>query len=467
MRSNSSKPLSAVSSPQPNMRSNINSLLPPELLALAFSFVMFDAREEISFGFLGKPDAEQLRRQFSQSPLLNASLVCRAWYGVIKDTARFWTFVGIDLKRSSATASKESKPVPSPRSITQSKKAEILLAKSGRLPFSVAICPDHIEDLESINRAIRKHVERLETLYLIPSDAKASIKSGHSRAPQTPPSQAFKLFFQPLPNLKRLSVDRCLAHSMYGIAGRPRTLRQAVDAPRLESIFCHTHLITPKSPARLASLSLASVQLNHPQQPSMEFPHLVDLRMQDCDPGAILSTFSTPSLKRLIVCNWKKYNAPAELPRYDSIHELQWFDMGQDPVFGMLCQRCPNLKRYSSYIEGDEESLVITEDDPPPSVLGVVDDGMARGVDTSRMWPMLEEVLLSSASCDEVATLLTAVPSIKRVRVLYPVEQDDDDDQEQEMEKLAMLRQKVDVAIMREPWKDGGEEVDPDGELPA
>ncbi|KAG8946784.1 hypothetical protein FRC04_011440 [Tulasnella sp. 424] len=442
------------------MRSNINSLLPPELLALAFSFVMFDAREEISFGFLGKPDAEQLRRQFSQSPLLNASLVCRAWYSVIRDTARFWTFVGIDLKRSSATASKKSKPVLSPRSITQSKKAEILLEKSGRLPFSVAICPDHIEDLESINKAIRKHVERLETLYLIPSDEKASIKSGRSKPPQTPPSQAFKLFFQPLPNLKRLSVDRCLAHIMYGIAGRPLTLQQAVDAPRLESIFCHTHLITPKSPARLASLSLASVQLDHPPQPSMEFPHLVDLRMQDCDPGAILSTFSTPSLKRLIVCNWKKYDAPAQLPRYDSLHELQWLNMGQDPAFVMLCQRCPNLKRYSNYIKGNEEGAVLHS---PQSVLGVVDDGMARGVDTSSMWPMLEEVLLGRASCDEVAMLLTAVPSIKRVRVLYPVKRDDEDDHEQEMEKLAMLRHKVDVAIRREPWKDGGEKVDPDG----
>ncbi|KAG8971960.1 hypothetical protein FRC05_010495 [Tulasnella sp. 425] len=298
MRSNSLKPPSAASSPQPNLRSNINSLFPPELLALAFSFIVFDAREEISFEFLGGPDAEQLWRQFSQSPLLNASLVCRAWY-----TLSLWTFVGIDLKWSSAIASEGSEIVPSPRSIIQSKKAEILLEKGGRLPISVAICPDHIEDLESINQEIHKHLERLETLYLIPSDKKLSMKYGPSRSNlhQTPPSQAFKLFSQPMPNLKRLSVDACFAPIVYGRnPSRLLTIRQAVDAPRLESIFCRTHLVTPSSPTRLASLSLASVQLDRSQQPSMEFPHLIDLRIQRCDPGAILSTFSAPSLKLTI-----------------------------------------------------------------------------------------------------------------------------------------------------------------------
>ncbi|KAG8906651.1 hypothetical protein FRC00_012429, partial [Tulasnella sp. 408] len=86
-------------------------------------------------------------------------------------------------------------------------------------------------------------------------------------------------------------------------------------------------------------------------------------------------------------------------------------------------------------------------------LFSVFDEDMLGGLNTCRYWPVLEEVSLDCASCDHVATLIRAVPSIKRVRVLRdPVLSCDTDDQEGERDKLAVIRGKVEMAIRADPW---------------
>ncbi|KAG8894885.1 hypothetical protein FRC01_012693 [Tulasnella sp. 417] len=253
---------------------------------------------------------------------------------------------------------------------------------------------------------------------------------------------------------------------LYGIAGQRLSVRREVNAPGLETLSCHTHLITPESPIRLSSLLLTRVDIIQSGQRPVELPHLVDLRIEECDPVTILSTFLTPSLRRLAAGTWRRSNTPLQLPRYDSLQELRWLDIGNDPVLGMFCRLCPNLKRYFDYVEADDSEDIEIADSAyryeflsEPTILGVFDEDMPRGENTYRHWPVLEEVSLNSASCDHVATLIKAVPSIKRVRILrHPVRLCDEDNQEGEMDKLAMLREKVEIAIGREPWGSGNEE---------
>ncbi|KIO21464.1 hypothetical protein M407DRAFT_245457 [Tulasnella calospora MUT 4182] len=67
-------------------------------------------------------------------------------------------------------------------------------------------------------------------------------------------------------------------------------------------------------------------------------------------------------------------------------------------------------------------------------------------------WPSLEEVLFDCAYCADLLALVDLVPSIKRIRILKnPCELGDKD---VERERLVKLREKIDVALWLDPWKD-------------
>lgn len=449
------------------LRAGINSLLPPELLALAFSFLVTDAVDAISFKSPGGPDATEVQRRFSQHPLWNPSLVCRAWHAIVKGTPRFWTFVAIGVtppaEQSVDASDSHSAMATSSQREERSKRIEILLNRSGRLPLTIVMCPQNIQDFDSVSYAIHKHFDRLETLSLITSAQHGRI--GRRPWPfRTTLHQGLGLLAAPMPKLKLLSVAKCLKPFMYGIAGRSMSIQKEVNAPELETLSCHTHLIVPESPTRLLSLSLINVDIDQFGRRAVELPHVVDLRIEDCSPGIILSTLLTPSLRRLVVKKWTISNDSVQLPRFDSLQELQWLDTGEDPVFVTLSRLCPNLNRYLNYIEEDnlEKDIKMNEKpfprafDPTPMILGVFDEDGLGGVNAHNNWPVLEEVSLKSTSCDHVATLIEAIPSIKRVRILRdPVLLCNEDDREGEMGKFTMLRRKVEVAIRGEPWGSG------------
>ncbi|KAG8909180.1 hypothetical protein FRC01_007092, partial [Tulasnella sp. 417] len=343
-------PLDSISTS--TARAGINSTLPPELLALAFSFLVNEALDAISFKSPRGPDQAEVQRRFRQHPLSKPSLVCRAWYTIVKETPKFWAFVAVGL---GPPAWSLTKAATSSRRQDQSKKIKSPLERSGRLPLTIVIYLHYVQSFDSLSRAIHKHFDRLETLSLILSDSPPLGGIGpRSMQIRTTVQQALSLLPLRMPGLKLLSITGCLKPLVYGIGGRLPGVEKAVDAPQLETLSCHTHLIIPQSPTRLLSLSLNRVDLDQPGRRSVELPHLVELRIEDCKAGAILSTFLTPSLRRLFVESWEISGAPVQLPRYDNLQELQWMDTGADPVFVTLFRRCPNLKRYLNYIEADD-----------------------------------------------------------------------------------------------------------------
>ncbi|KAG8932870.1 hypothetical protein FRC00_013980 [Tulasnella sp. 408] len=463
-----SGPAAVDSNSKSAIRASINSIIPPELLALAFSFIVSDAVEAISLESPGGPAGAEVQRQFSQHPLLNASLVCRAWYKTIKDTPTFWAFVVIGVRPLSEPRTNTTMP-PVPPQKGESKGVEILLERSGRLPLTIVMCPENIQDFDSVSEAIQKHFDRLEVLSLIALDNRP--ESRRSRFPPMPyrttVQQGLGLLDRPMPRLKLLSLAMCFKPLGYGRRGRLKGIRKDVDAPKLETLSCHFHLIIPQSPTRLSSLSLIRADVDQLGPRPVELPNLVDLRIEHCEADIILSSFVTPSLRRLVVKNWNSHRTSIQLPRYDSLQELQWADTVVDPVFVQLFPLCPNLKRYSSYVERDSIQQAIKEMDElidlggeilRPMILAVFDEGVLGGENAYRQvqWPGLEEVSLDHASCDHVATLIKAVPSIKRVRVLRdPVLFLNLSDQERERDKLAVLRGKVEMAFGAEPWGSG------------
>ncbi|KAG9047430.1 hypothetical protein FS837_002286, partial [Tulasnella sp. UAMH 9824] len=245
----------------------INSILTLELLALAFSFPVNDAVDAISFNAHGGPDAVEVQRRFRQHPLWNASLVCRSWYAIIKDTPSFWKFVALGFTPPAGPSASTSDSPATATSRSPHRKErlagiEILPERSGRLPLTVVLCPDNIQDLPSISQSIPKHFDRLEVLSLVASDKLEPHRRGHRQTPSpTTLDQALGLITGPMPKLKLLSIYGCLKPLMDVIEGRLMSVHREVDAPELETISCHTHLITPSSPTRLFSLSLIDIDL--------------------------------------------------------------------------------------------------------------------------------------------------------------------------------------------------------------
>ncbi|KAG9047428.1 hypothetical protein FS837_002284 [Tulasnella sp. UAMH 9824] len=468
-------PTSAPAAVDPRSRStsraSINSFLPSEILALVFSFLVSDAVNAISFKSLGGPDGAEVRRRFSQHPLWNASLACRTWYQIIKETPRFWAFVAIGVMPlldpfSDASYHPTAATPPVPRQKGKGDGIESLLERSGRLPLTIVMCPETIQDFDSVSEAIQKHFDRLEILCLIAKDNRP--RPWHlGRDAMTPRStvhQVLGLLACPMPSLKVLSVATRLEPLVYGQgSGRLMGVQKDVETPELETLSCHTHFIIPESSARLSSLSLTRVDVTQLGRSSVELPYLVDLKIENCDVGTTLSSFVIPSLRRLIVgkWDWDIRSTPAQLPCYDSLEELQWSNTGRDPVFVQLCRLCPNLKRYCNYIEGDSIQKVIKRMDkisigskiPSLMIFTVFDQDVLGGVNAYRHWPVLEEVSLTRASCDHVATLIKAVPSIKRVRILRdPVEFYNRNNRKGEKDKVAALRGKVEMVFGDEPW---------------
>ncbi|KAG9047429.1 hypothetical protein FS837_002285 [Tulasnella sp. UAMH 9824] len=465
-------PAEVESKSKSTIRTSINTILPPELLALAFSFLVSDAVDAISFKSLWGPDGAEVQRRFSQHPLWNASLVCRAWYKIIKETPRFWAFVAIGVMPYSRLFSdpfshasyfpKMATPRV-PRTKVNTNGIETLLERSGRLPLTVVMCPENIQDFGSVSEAIQKHFDRLEILSLIAEDNRPGPWPDGFRIPtRTTVHQVSGLLARSMPSLKVLSVAGCLKPLADRRSGRSTGIQKDVEAPELETLSCHTHIIFPESPTRLSSLSLTRVDIDELGRRSVELPNLVDLKIENCDVGSILSSFVIPSLRRLVVGKWgwdsrNIRSTPAQLPRYDSLEELQWHDIGEDPVFVQLCRLCLNLKRYCNYIEGDSIQKVVKEldhiafgeDIPRPMIFTVFDEDVLGGANAYRHWPVLEEVSLIDASRDHVATLIKAVPSIKRVRVL----RDRGQFYRRKRDKLAELWGKVEIAIRDKPWE--------------
>ncbi|KAG8977339.1 hypothetical protein FRC05_001737 [Tulasnella sp. 425] len=322
---------------------------------------------------------------------------------------------------------------------------EEVLGRSGRLPLMAIIAPERVLNFQVIHDTLRGQFQRLSTLALVADEAAVSLLT---------PEDLQQLFRHPLPILKRLHVGR-IRFDLTLHDWSPR--RITIDAPELQELSSKYHFIFPEFPSYLASLSLTAVFNDSLDSPltsgCLEIPLLLGLYISECDPTPFLLAFITPSLRKLVV----NYDTPSPdhepfppLRAYSKLEELQWFDRGPDRTFSTLLRLCPNLTRYSNYLVGHETEVNFYAIDTPATILSLLpDDIEARR--TSSCWPLLEEILLDVARCEEISALIDAIPSIKRVRVLRSFASRKKEEPG-ETESFSSLRQKVDLAFWLDPW---------------
>ncbi|KAG8909185.1 hypothetical protein FRC01_007090 [Tulasnella sp. 417] len=426
---------------QPPSPPNINDALPPELLLSIFDLLYNEVTEWLSYPRPVHEVGEKIRRH----PLLDVMLVCRAWYDLVASSPRYWTAVDIGIGEELGVWPKQSKYGEAQRVYLQRG-----LTRSGELPIQVNIGMDKVEDFNTTFDLLRNEAHRWQTLNLLAQrdvTARATIIQ----------HQLQNLLNLPLPCLTSLHVGRCEMTRGVGLFIGSASLR-VTDAPRLRALSCEFHLVIPSSTSHLRLLSITDVRLEN-LRPSVEglrveLDQLAELRITACSPGAILSMFSTPTLNKLIVdSKTASYPAPKSLSLYPHLKELQWNDLGPDSTFSMLLPLCPNLTFFADYLVGFENDIPLGVIDEPPTILLEISNIRKQSGNEERLWPDMTETLVDAATCEEIAQLIDAVPSIQRIRVLRdPNVRGNPENQASERQLLEKLRERVNVAVWLEPW---------------
>ncbi|KAG8909186.1 hypothetical protein FRC01_007091, partial [Tulasnella sp. 417] len=385
----------------------------------------------------------EIGEKIKQHPLLDSMLVCRAWHDLVASSPRYWTAVDIGIREEL-----EGWPI-------QEGQREYLkrqLKRSGELPIQVNVGMDNVEDIIAPFDLLRNEAHRWQALNLL-----ARTDDG-IREPMDQ-QQLENLLNRPLPCLTSLHVGRCVIKSDMG-EHRRGSASLRVDAPRLRALSCEFHLAIPSSTSRLRVLSITGVHLEN-LRPSVEglrveLDRLVELRITACSPGAILSAFSTPILNKLVVdSKTASYPAPQSLPLYPYLKELQWDDLGPDPTFSVLLPLCPNLTFFADYVVGLENDVPLELIDEAPTIILELSNIRSQMGNEQRLWPDLAEILVDSATCEEITELIDAVPSIQKIRVLRdPTTRGTPETQANERQLLENLRERVNVAVWLEPWAD-------------
>ncbi|KAG9039874.1 hypothetical protein FS837_000893 [Tulasnella sp. UAMH 9824] len=438
---NETKSAPSSLSPPP---ASINDALPPELLLLIFDFVYTEMNQPLSYLHTMSEAVDRSKRH----ALHDTMLVCRAWHDLVVTSPQYWTTINVGIRESIGLWPKGAEKLGYGE--TQRVVLERELTASGELPIQINVGLDDVDDFQATFDLLREQAHRWQVFNLFTEPDRDMIKPIGQ-------SQFEGLFNLPLPCLTALHIG--------GRWVRPDTNRRArmsaslqVDAPRLRALSCELHLVVPRSPSHLQFLSITGVHLEQ-LEPSVnelrvELNQLVELRITACNPGAILSTFSTPILNKLVVdTKTASYTVPQSLPQYQHLKELQWDDLGPDPTFSMFLPRCSNLEFFADYVVGLEDDIPLGVIDEAPTILGEIANIKIQRVEEEVLWPGMTEILLDSATCTEIAQLIDAVPSIQRVRVLRdPTTRGALENQVSERKLLERLRERVNVALWLEPW---------------
>ncbi|KAG8954839.1 hypothetical protein FRC04_010321 [Tulasnella sp. 424] len=421
---------------------NINALLPLELLINTFNILYQDISDSLPFPF---PYNNALEH-FCRHPLLDLMLVQRGWYNLVQTSPSYWTHVNIGvtdrIARGWSGVGRNNIPSVGIGEVNELRER---FGKSGSLPLHLTIAPGFISDFGIVLRLLKEHAVRLETLTIL---SNTSMKA--SLAHDISSEHLLQLLKLPLSSLKRLQMDELTIANFTPEADT--TLRIDIDAPTLHQLSSNIYFVIPQTPSRLTLLSIANLDLDS-IRPSVnwsrtELPKLLELRMANCEPGLILSSLLTPALQALIFQGYAPTQVPTELPEYSHLRDLQWFDTGPEPTFELVFRRCPNITRYANYVVGQETDACADVLSEEATILR-----RNEGIDSIR-WPRLEEVLLDYAPCASLSALVDAVPTIRRIRVLRdPIAPNQsDEDMEREREILVELRRKVDVVFRLDPW---------------
>ncbi|KIO21480.1 hypothetical protein M407DRAFT_218203 [Tulasnella calospora MUT 4182] len=208
---------------------SINHVLPPDLFTQVFDFL--SEVERLDSKPFGIRTEEQLATHLKQQPLLQAMLVCRAWYSVIRTTPKYWTSVAIGVGGVVGWGSSL------PEEIGKESLAEMLeqvVKRSGHLPIDASVVPDRIPDFGIVTNAIRKHASRLGSLSLIP-------------------------YF-----------------------GSKKRVTERISAERLRRMACERHFIIPHSASRLTYLSLYKLRTKPPQYTNLRELQWSDVGSEAC-----------------------------------------------------------------------------------------------------------------------------------------------------------------------------------------
>ncbi|KAG8918858.1 hypothetical protein FRC01_001615 [Tulasnella sp. 417] len=439
----------------------INDILPAEILGTIFLAVYR------SKPVLFPPSEAQPLNQFHHE-LLDLMLVCRTWKSLIDKSPHLWTrlWVGRGMKSLwLGRAAPVGSPVPTPDGQEWLEAVQDRLRRSGELQLEVTVLPDRIVDFATVTKAIGDTTSRWQRL---------DISYGHrelllplvERVPTSARDIRILLNY-PMPVLESLHLGPILEE---GVSGTPYLFLVGTNFPFLSRLSCRKHLLLTTSAPLLASITLHSIDtldldLHRLPRP-IAFPYLVELRAIRC-PNIleVLAIFSAPKLRKLV-------NGPNDgdvdddwgdiflgfptLPSYDHLQELQWGDSESDlDVLTYILRRCPNLIRFSNYVHGFEG--VANQDHWVSNIPTHITDGDASP-DSIPLCPKLEEVCFDVASPWQVAELVEARPSMKRVRFLnHPStiyeETHDPGWRSERKHPFARLREKVDVAVGTEPWQ--------------
>ncbi|KIO20996.1 hypothetical protein M407DRAFT_29383 [Tulasnella calospora MUT 4182] len=405
--------------------------LPPELLVSLFKLLCYNGA--------ARPPSTQNQHP-SRHPPPALMLVCRAWYEIIRNNPTFWSVI---VLRGDNPLSKIPVNTDTPGADGRVEWLRECLKRSGDLSINLIITSERLLGLRPLLQTIHEHAYRFQTFTVV-------LWNGYKdQDPEVHIPPIKKLLDYSFPALKNLLLSPPSFQPFV-----PRLMINT-ESPELHTLSCFYHMIIPSQPSNLTRLTLKWFELDDIQPPlggsQIELPNLLELCLKKCrNPLGILSALSAPALQKLTVHQTKSYiRFPPEIPPYRNLRELQWEDVLPDLALGPVLRSCPNLTRFANYIVDRRQDLQIRIREGPPCILNtVIKESPGINERKDGKWPPFDELLLDSATCEELKELVKIIPTIKRIYLLKdPTKRRGLKDKKREKELLASMRHRVDVVI--------------------
>lgn len=416
----------------------VNNLLPSEILSLIF-LTLYEP-ESTPFP---PEDAHELH----QHPLMDHMLVCRSWYRVISTTPSLWTTVWIGRRAADSGENVYTD--------LWLQKVQERLKRSGNLPLNILVALDHLINFDVVVDVLIRDAHRWASIHLVHEDPVSRLRFAAQAV-----EDVKRLFSLPMPMLRSLNVARF--RSPDGTLNS-YTIEVNNPLPSLERLSCTGHLVLPASAPVLAIVTLTDADMDRLQPPPdprpPPFASLVEFNI--INSSRVLDIFSllpAPSIRTLVMDSSDDVHddQPQEtlpaFPVFHGLEELQWTDKGGDHrALKHILRKCPNLRRFSNYVHGLEESIDfdMSATTIPPFLTPSRDPESSS---SEEFCPDLEEVCFDIVDCAQVDKFLSARPHIKLVRILQdPLADPGVADNSGVQQVLDRMRTKADVIIGRNP----------------
>ncbi|KAG8918861.1 hypothetical protein FRC01_001618 [Tulasnella sp. 417] len=428
----------------------INNLLPAEILSLIF-LTLYHQSSSAPFPPLDREQMQELR----EHPLLETMLVCRAWQRVVSTTPALWTTIWVGRTKPvepESVAETGSKAEPDP----WLEKLQNRLKRSGKLPLNILIALDRLVNFDKVVDVLVQDALRWESVYLAHEDPAPMFRLA---------TQSFRdverLLSLPMPLLKSLHLERFRTPD--GTLAL-HTININNPLPCLERLSCTGHLITLMSAPRLTTVTLTDVdmeRLHPPPEPcALEFASLANVSIINSNHVLdILSIFPAPSLRKLItdsstdVYDDQPQKPIPAFPVFPNLEELQWTDKGGDhQALKHLLRKSPNLRRFSNYVHGLEDSI---DFDMSATTIPVflTPSSHPEPSNSDQYCSNLEDVCFDIVDCSQIEKFVSVRSQIKQVRLLQnPIENPELSGTSDVQQILDRLRTRTSVVLGTGSW---------------